>query len=158
MQKTLLMLGGILCILSCNNTSKPDHKLESANWLLGEWKNASANGVYTETWKQENDSLFTGESYYIIEKDTPSAEAVRLEQHGADLFYIPTVRDQNNNQPVSFKLTSSSDKELVFENPEHDFPQKIVYTRINTDSLLASIMGPREGKMDTIYFPLKRTE
>lgn len=156
---SIIMIVTLGVLYSCNNSNTQDKSpLASSNWLLGEWRNSSANGVYIETWKQQNDSLFTAESYYIINKDTPSAETVRLEQHGTDLFYIPTVQDQNDNKPVSFKLSTSSEDQLVFENPEHDFPQTIVYKRINADSMVASIMGPREGKVDTIYFPMGRSK
>jgi hypothetical protein len=153
----LLAFGYLIVIVSCNNTSLPDkNRLTAAKWLLGEWQNITPNGTYTETWIQETDSAFTGESYYIIEKDTPSSEKTRLEQHGQDLFYIPTVEGQNNNEPVPFKLTFLSQEQLVFENPKHDFPQKITYTRINSDSLVASISGTKAGKADSMLFPLKR--
>ncbi len=157
-----MAFGWIVAICSCGNSSKSTSEqtspIASTNWLLGHWQNVSAHGTYIETWSQLNDSVYTAESYYIMENDTPSMETIRLEQHGTDLFYIPTVDDQNNNQPVTFKLTKTSDKQLVFENPEHDFPKSIVYSLINADSMVASISGPKGGKQDTLFFPMKRAE
>lgn len=158
MRNTLLTLAGVLSMLACNNSKAPEKLLlTSSNWLLGHWQNNDGHGIYSENWSQVNDSVFTAESFYIMQKDTPSSERVRLEQHGNDLFYIPTVDRQNNNQPVSFKLTKATDNQLLFENPDHDFPKSIVYTLVNKDSMVAYISGPKEGKQDTLYFPMSRT-
>jgi hypothetical protein len=44
---------------------------------------------------------------------------------------------------------------LVFENPEHDFPQEVGYRR-SGDALLAWIRGTQEGKDRRIEFPYVR--
>jgi Domain of unknown function (DUF6265) len=131
-------------------------EIGKANWLLGDWQGNSPEGIAMEAWEKKNDSVFVGKSYFVVGKDTVSAEALRLEQNGRDLFYIPTVRDQNNNQPVTFRLTFSTDKQLVFENPGHDFPQKISYTLVTSDSLVAEISGTMDGKENSQKFPMVR--
>lgn len=157
---TLVTLVALSVIFSCDNPSKTETPhagpLQKASWILGEWQNGSNHGIYTETWTQENDSTYTAESYYIIENDTPSNESIRLEQHGNGLLYIPTAAGQNNNQPVTFRQTSATDKQLVFENPNHDFPSTIVYTLVNDDSLVAYIAGKKAEKPDTLFFPMNR--
>ena len=40
--------------------------------------------------------------------------------------------------PVAFRLVSASGTEAVFENPQHDFPQRIRYVRAG-DRLTATI-------------------
>jgi hypothetical protein len=75
---------------------------------------------------------------------------VRLEQRKNDLFYIVSVPNQNEEQPVAFKLTSSTIDYLVFENPEHDFPKKITYKLVTKDSLYAEISG--DGKSQGFPF------
>lgn len=109
--------------------------------LIGRWENQTSDGVFSETWIKENDSLFLAESYFINEKDTLFSETIRLEAQANDLFLIVTVPNQNEEKPVAFKLTSSSSGYFVFENPEHDFPKKITYRLINQDSLFAEISG-----------------
>lgn len=166
MKKTFnyfMLLSAASIIISCNNSGKQKHiinytELEKANWLIGEWQNNSAEGNNTEVWERENDSVFSGKSYYVIGKDTVSSETIRLEQNGKTLFYIPTVNEQNNRQAIKFALTSSTIKQLVFENPEHDFPQKITYEQITNDSLLAEISGMKEGKQNSQKFPLARAK
>lgn len=133
-------------------------QLEQAAWLLGTWQNRSEQAVATETWKKVNDSTYAGKSYVLAGKDTVSSEAISLLQSGRDLLYIPVVKGQNAGLPVAFTMTRASDKLLVFENPAHDFPQKITYTRISKDSLLAEISGTINGEEESQQFPMTRMQ
>ena len=45
---------------------------------------------------------------------------------------------------------------VVFENPQHDFPQKVGYQRTNPDTLLAWIEGSEKGQVRRIEFPYRR--
>jgi len=47
--------------------------------------------------------------------------------------------------------------EIAFENPEHDFPQHIIYRKVNADSLVAHIEGMEDGTEKHFDFPMKRT-
>ena len=79
-------------------------------------------------------------------------------QEQNNLFYIPNVNNQNGGLPVRFATKTVSDMELVFENPQHDFPQIISYTKINADSLVAEISGTINGKERKQTFPMKRVK
>lgn len=57
---------------------------------------------------------------------------------------------------TSFAAEQLSDTLLVFANPAHDFPQRILYRRVGSDSLVARIEGPRGGQMRGIDFPMRR--
>ncbi|TWV90755.1 hypothetical protein [Chitinophaga pinensis] len=58
------------------------------------------------------------------------AEYLDLSSRNNLLTYTATVVRQNGGKSVSFKQTKIGD-ELVFENPTHDFPKKLVYKRIS---------------------------
>jgi hypothetical protein len=131
-------------------------QLKKASWLLGDWKNKTARGITMESWKKLNDSTYLGKSYQLRGMDTVSAEHIRLEEHHDKLYYIPTVKNQNEGKQVTFTMSESSADSFVFENPEHDFPQKITYNRINKDSLVAEISGSYKGKQRAIKFPMGR--
>ncbi|MEO6304435.1 MAG: DUF6265 family protein [Bacteroidia bacterium] len=138
-------------------TIKSYKEIEKANWFLGSWQNNSPEGNMVEMWKKKNDSTLAGKSFFIVGKDTVSSEIVSLEQRGKDLFYIPTVKDQNGAQAIKFTLTNSAENTFVFENPQHDFPTKITYKKINNDSLVAEISGIQNGKERTEQFPMSRS-
>jgi hypothetical protein len=132
--------------------------IDQSSWILGQWQNVSVEGEVYESWEKLNDSTYKGLSFFARGKDTLSKEILSLEQRGKDLFYVPTVNNQNDGKPVNFKLTSASENQLVFENPEHDFPQKITYTRITSDSIVAKISGMIENQERTEEFPMNRAK
>ncbi|MFZ4679312.1 MAG: DUF6265 family protein [Flavobacterium sp.] len=154
----LICSANILMFISCQNKSeKKFDKLEKMNWLLGNWKNEMAEGVLTETWTKENDSTFSGTTYFIInKKDTVHSETIILTQLNDELVYRPTVKGQNNDEPVDFKLSSESEISFSFENPKHDYPQKIVYKKINETNLVATISGIQQGKQSQESYPMKK--
>ncbi|MGQ7946841.1 DUF6265 family protein [Flavobacterium sp. WC2509] len=155
-QKTTFILL-LLAIVSCKNTEATEKdQIKSANWLLGKWETKTADGDLSESWKQLNDSTFKGESFFVKGKDTLHFESITLQQKGEELFYNATVKGQNENKAVAFKLTTKTEKQLVFENPKHDYPQKISYTRITKDSLVASISGVQLGKPSSEKFGMKK--
>lgn len=150
----------VVCMAFVHNAfgQKKNTPITHAKWLIGSWKNQSVKTLDIETWKKLNDSIFLGRSYSLKGTDTVSSEHIKLEQHAGKLYYIPTVKNQNDGKAVTFTLTSSDKKHLVFENPEHDFPQKITYTQISKDSLVAEITGTWKGKQKAIPFPMKRVK
>jgi hypothetical protein len=78
---------------------------------------------------------------------------LRQETNG-DIFYVASPSKQTE---TSFKLTSLRDGVAVFENPQHDFPKKIIYARQPDGSLLAAIEGPgRDGKARRVEYPFER--
>ena len=157
-QKTTLLLL-LLAIVSCKESdSNEKDKIKAARWLLGNWENNSADGNLSETWKKINDSTFQAQSYFIKEKDTLHFETITLQQKGEQLTYSAAVKGQNEDKPVSFKLTTGTEKQLVFENPKHDYPQKISYTQITPDSLVNQISGMQQGKPSSEQFSMKKTK
>lgn len=160
----LMAAGGTI---SCKNSVKERtteqapqtyEELNKAGWLIGGWENNSPEGRAIETWEKKNDSIYAGKSYFIMGKDTVSEESIVLEQHGKQLLYIPTVKDQNEGKPVTFSLTYSTNQQLVFENPQHDFPQKIAYTQITHDSVWIEVSGMVEGKLQAQNYPMTRVK
>jgi uncharacterized protein DUF6265 len=49
-----------------------------------------------------------------------------------------------------------SDSAVTFENPSHDFPQRIIYRRRGADSLLARVEGMRGGQLRGSDYPYRR--
>ena len=155
-QKTTFILL-LLALVSCKDSDANEkEKIKAANWLLGNWENKAVDGNLTEYWKKVNDSTFQAQSYFVKEKDTLHFESITLQQKGEMLTYTTTVEGQNNDKPVAFKLTTATEKQMVFENPKHDYPQKISYTQITPDSLVAKISGIQQGKPSSEQFSMKK--
>jgi hypothetical protein len=140
----------------CAWTTKQTSDITKAEWLIGTWENKTQRGSIYETWSKTNDNEYSGMSYIIKEKDTVVFENIRLVQEQDGLFYIPSVRNQNDGLPVRFAAKTISEKQLAFENQQHDFPQIISYTKISSDSLVAEISGTKNGQERRQVFLMKR--
>ena len=133
-------------------------QFQKTEWLIGNWQKQTEKGVLTESWQKLDDSTLVGQSYFIDGVDTLSSESIRIEQRNRKLFYIPTVKGQNNGMVVNFNLTSVNDSSLIFENPEHDFPQKITYNKMKNDSLMAEISAILNGNLKSQKFLMGRVK
>ena len=92
----------------------------------------------------------------IVKNDTVFKENISLVSQQDELLYIPAVSGQNNNQPVVFRCVSNNAGAMVFENKEHDFPQRIIYLNKRPDSLYARIEGTEKGKFRKEEFFMAR--
>jgi hypothetical protein len=155
----------LLSIVSCNkydangNIIKDYEELEKANWMLGEWEKTDSLGTLREIWERLDDSTFIGLSYYIQnEKDTLHNEQVELMQNGDHLIYTATIKGENNDSPIPFQMTKDEDSLLVFENPKHEYPQKIQYKLIKNRSIVATISGKQNGKNSAENYPMNKVK
>ncbi len=157
MKKVILIPIAILLFVSCGK-SKEVSKIVGTDWLIGKWKNKSDEGHLLETWTKVNDSLFIGESYFIKEKDTLHSEKMELNQKGENLYYISTIKGQNNDKPIRFNHKIEIEKQLVFENLTTDYPRKIVYKPIAKDRVLIEISGIQLDKPSSTRYSMKKTD
>jgi len=138
--------------------SVPD--FEKLSWLEGAWiseppageESGDSNVVSEESWKRIDARTLEGHSYTIKQGDTVFTEKLRLEQNEEGIFYIATV--PHNPGPVYFKSIRIEEDEAVFENPAHDFPNRIIYRRERgeVDTLHARIEGMRKGRESAVDF------
>ncbi len=121
--------------------------------LEGVWKMNTKRGAVCEEWKKVDKNYLQNKGYMIKGKDTIINERVALTNSKEGIFYTSTVEDQNNKKPIAFKMTKAENNVFVFENPQHDFPKRIVYKLVTADSLHAYVDdGTETGKKQNFYF------
>ncbi|MFC2185771.1 DUF6265 family protein [Fulvivirgaceae bacterium LMO-SS25] len=156
---TLLLLS---LILSCSPATQKEAggvnllEPELTNWLVGSWEFTQSQIPTFETWKKENDSTLSGYSYAVRNGDTIVTERLLWQIREGESYYIPTVDGQNDNEAILFKLSSSLANQWIFENPTHDFPQKITYIKIDENQLTAEISAQTDSSERKITFPMRR--
>ncbi len=132
-----------------------NNSLDSLSWIVDNWIKEDSTGITRERWTKIDENKFEGKSYTIQNGDTVFSEKLMIEKKGDEIYYTAVVK--HNPGPVSFKITELSSGYAVFENPEHDFPQKISYKLQADGSLLAWIEGKNsKGINIKIEFPMKR--
>jgi len=120
--------------------------------IEGTWMMPTTKGAIGETWKKIDDNYYQGKGFMIRGTDTFITEQVSLRKTSDGIFYTSTVEHQNNKQPISFKLSSSNTNLFIFENPEHDFPKRIVYEFTNNFTLHAYIDDGINGKKKQHFY------
>jgi hypothetical protein len=113
----------------------------------------SANRVVHEQWMAPLGGMMMGMSRTVAGDAVREFEHLRIETRDGKATYVAHPSGQAE---TAFTAESVSDSLVVFANPAHDFPQKISYRRVGTDSVIARIEGPRGGQMRAINFPMRR--
>ena len=121
-------------------------------WLSGCW-DVTRNGRHVvESWTSVEGGTMMGVSRTVSDGKTSEWEFLIIREGATGLEYVA----KPSRQPeATFTSTSVSSTQVVFENPAHDFPKKIVYKR-DGDTLVASIEGPMNGQTRRIDFPYKK--
>jgi hypothetical protein len=126
--------------------------LASLSWLNACWERTTRTGRGIEQWSPAASGELIGRARLISETQDRETERLRIFRRGDTLFYEAHPVDQ---ALTLFPLRSYSRDSLVFENPAHDFPQRIVYHRVGADSLIA-VVGAITGTARPLRFAFKR--
>jgi hypothetical protein len=126
-------------------------------WLAGHWRMERAGRVVDEQWMAPAAGVMLGMSRTVSRGKAIEHEFIQIrEGPGGALFFIALPSGQKE---AAFQIVSLTATEAVFGNPQHDFPQKITYTRQPDGSLLTVIEGPgKDGQTRRIEFPYKRVQ
>jgi hypothetical protein len=142
----------ILLLIFVTTASTQTPTLADLSWLSGDWQTAPGGRAQIEEhWTQLAGATMMGISRTVAGEKTVEFEYLRIEQRADGIYYVahPKARCPGTD----FKLTRASATEAVFENPQHDFPKRIIY-RKGEDSLTASIDGGEGTK--SISFSFRR--
>ncbi|MBX3044256.1 MAG: hypothetical protein KIT33_03730 [Candidatus Kapabacteria bacterium] len=113
------------------------------DFLLGTWK--MENKEVYEHWDKLNENTLKGFSYKLKDGQMLISEYLDIRKVGKEILYSATVLKQNSGNPVDFKLTKT-DSTYIFENPNHDFPKKIVYQRLTDTEIYVQVSdGKQKG-------------
>lgn len=72
---------------------------------------------------------------------------------------IVLIASPSGQQPATFALLRQTANEVVFENAEHDFPQRVIYRlRRADDMLIGRIEGTLDGESRSVEFPMRKAD
>jgi hypothetical protein len=148
----LILALTVLPGVSAEPASKPT--LQTLAWIAGHWSLERNGRTGTEVWMPPDGGTMVGMSRTVAQGRTVEYEFLLLRQDAAgDIFYVA----KPSRQPeASFKLIRATATETIFENPQHDFPQRISYTLKPDGTLLAAIEGQKDGKTRRVEFLFKK--
>lgn len=131
----------------------PMPQLEKLAWLTGSWRMEKAGRLVEEQWMAPAGGVMLGMSRTVVKGRVVEYEFMQIrEGPGGTLFFIAQPSGQKE---AAFQLLGLEENGVIFENREHDFPQRILYTRQADGSVLAAIEGPLgiDDKRKRVEFP-----
>ena len=153
----LLLLPVLAVAADKKKTDKPapPPAITKLAWLAGSWRLDKGGRVIEEQWMAPAAGVMLGMGRTIAKGRVVEFEFLQIrEGPGGDLFYVALPSGQKE---TAFQILSLTETEAVFQNPLHDFPQKIIYTLKPDGSLLAAIEGPGEnGQVRRIEYSYQR--
>ena len=145
-----------LAVLIAAYTLHASDPLAPLSFMSGCWEMRQGPMTVEEQWNKPSGETMLGLSRTLKQGKTVFSEFMRIERRGTEFYYIPRIGTKA--EPVAFKMTKISAAEVIFENPAHDFPQRILYRATPEGGLYARIEGADKGKPRHEDFPMKRTD
>ena len=122
-------------------------------WLAGDWYGTDGPLEMEERWTEPRGGVMLG-----IHRDVKGGKAVSFEffrvestPQGITYFASPEGRPS-----TPFRMAKLEGKRVVFENPQHDFPKRIIYWLGDDGSLHARIEGDPGGKEQAMEWSWKK--
>jgi hypothetical protein len=142
----MLRLSGVLVVVAalCGGSDQsPKPTLGDLAWMAGSWSGTARGIEMEEHWTFPKGNSMIGIHRDVGKGRTMSFEFLRIEQRGDQIVYLSMPNGRSPATP--FPLKEVSGTRVVFANPAHDFPQRIIYWKDGND-LRARIEGTMNGK------------
>jgi hypothetical protein len=133
-------------------------QLSDLAWIAGCWEidQPEKKRLVTEQWMAPAGDAMIGMSRTMRNGKMAGFEYLRIVRDATGINYIS--KPSENKDETAFKLIKWSAGSVVFENPTHDFPQRIIYNLTKPDALAARVEGTMNGKLTGVDFPMKRAK
>lgn len=128
--------------------------VDELKWLSGCWESVGGEPGSGEQWSIPAGGTLFGVGRTIRNGKTVAHEFMQIRSN--DAGNIEFIAKPSQQEGASFLMKSLSEKEVVFENLAHDFPQRVIYRLNDPNRLTGRIEGLVDGKTREINFPLKR--
>jgi hypothetical protein len=133
---------------------KASATLAQVAWISGVWVGTRGTSTLEERWTPSAGGSMMAISRTVRDGTMSAFEFLCIVERDGGLMYQAMP---NGRMPATdFTLTKIDENSAVFENPAHDFPKMIRYTRQADGSLEAVVSGEEGQKAQTFVF--KRQE
>src|SRR5918999_3365905 len=131
----------------------PAASIDSLSWMVGSWTGTMGRAGIEEHWIPPAGKTMMAVARTVVGDRTVAFEFLRIEQRSDSIVYIA---QPGGRPPTEFRLTTSTPTSATFENPQHDNPKIIRYTKEGESTLIAEIEGDEKGKRVSQRFVFKK--
>lgn len=165
----VLGLAGLLLIVggcaSGGPTASDRATIDDVAWLAGMWIEEKPGGMTVETWSTPRPPRAAAGERWMVGLNVQTRdgapvfhEYLRLVERDGGVIYEAAPRGREPATP--FRLIERAPDRLVFENPHHNFPRRIVYELVKRPGrpaeLHARIEGERNGRASSATWRFTR--
>ena len=147
---TLVLLAGGLI----QSADAQDYRVDALGWISGCWAFADGDLIVEEAWLGPRGGLMMGVSRTVRRGSVVATERIEIATDSAGVVYRAWPSGQ---APAQFRATSVSETEAIFEDPTHDFPQRIAYRRAADGEGIDARVEMLDGS-NGYDFPYRRAE
>jgi hypothetical protein len=134
-------------------SAAPAASIDSLSWMVGSWTGKMGKAGIEEHWIPPAGKMMLAVARTVVGDRTVAFEFIRIEQRPDAIVYIA---QPSGRPPTEFPLTASTPTSATFENPQHDHPKLIRYTKEGEGTLIAEIEGDEKGKRVSQRFVFKK--
>lgn len=114
---------------------------DELSFILGQWRMLDGPATVEERWVRAPDGTLLGSGRVTVQGMLGFSETLSVVRQGDTLIYTAWPAGQD---PVPFHRVTNAPNDVTFENPSHDFPQRIRYQRKDDTTLVATAEGQDE--------------
>jgi hypothetical protein len=119
-------------------------------WISGTWARTAGTTTIEERWTPAAGGAMIGVSRTIRDGNMSAFEFLCIVERDGGLVY--QAMPNGRSPATDFTLTKIDADNAIFENPAHDFPKMIRYTKRPDGSLEAAVSGAPGSKPLTFLF------
>jgi hypothetical protein len=153
-REVLLAIAAVAAVIAASVARADESSLASLAWLAGCWAAENGEAGSGEQWMPLAGGTLLGVGRTVRNGRTVEHEflQIRLNAEGKPVY----IALPSGQREATFVATLLSSDAVTFENPQHDFPQRVMYRALPGDRLAARIEGVRGGALRGVDFPMKR--
>ena len=123
--------------------ASPQGTLNDVRFMTGCWEgtfqSSEGEGVIEEHYGTPSDNVMLGTTRFLLNDRTQQYEFTLIQKDSTGIHLYPYPGGVRSE--AAFRLTSAEGAAAVFEAPQHDFPKRILYSRGDKGTLVATIDG-----------------
>ena len=127
--------------------------IQRVAWLQGCWESVTPQRTVEEQWMAPRGRGMIGVGRTVRADVLAEYELVVIREQDDRLVYEAHPSGQPS---ATFPSRTIQESTVVFENLQHDFPQRVGYRRSGSDALLAWIEGKQGTQVRRIDFSYRR--
>ena len=127
--------------------------IDELAWVAGCWAAEQGDAGSGEIWTTPAGATVLGASRTVRSGRTVAHEFMQIVDGPQGLVFVAAP---SAKPAASFRALRVEARRVTFENPDKDFPQRVIYESPDGDTLIGHIEGRQDGRERRIDYPMKR--